>query len=188
MEHLRIRLKWGNSEIEAEGSPSLVKQYIDQFWQKVDERRVTDGDSGLTGAQQKRNSSAEWQHFPARKAEENKWPYEVVFDTASGRRVVRLTRTFSGELGDAKSSILILHGFSMLLDRHQVPVTLLRTSLELSGIDVDRIDRTVEPGIEDDYIGKSGVGKGTQYHLTDEGSYRAEEFLEHLKYDHLMGK
>jgi hypothetical protein len=175
METMKIRLKVGVHEFEAEGPPEEVKAQLAVWQELVVGARPVAG-SGSSG------SSA---GVPA----ETEAGVPEGLGNGGGRRLfvlddrkelVTLRAHPTGETRDADAVLLIVYGYRLLRDQDEVLVTKLLESLRVSGMNVDRIDRAVGPHLIAGYLLKTGRAKGGKYRLTNTGREHARRIAERL--------
>lgn len=173
MDAMKVRLKVGVHEFEAEGPPNEVNAQL-AIWQGLissqsaaDGRVTKDGttrDSGGDGSGEPRSGPGTGRLF-------------VVDDR---KDLVTLRAHPQGEDRAADAVLLIVYGYRALRNLEDVPVTKLLESLRVSGISVERIDRAVAPHLTAGYLLKAGRAKGGRYRLTNTGMAAATRLAEEL--------
>jgi len=166
----RLRVKLGEAEFEAEGPEEAVRREFED-WKAF-------------AATAPSPSVVEVPHIEAPlspvEAPENPLALEpdqlrTLFIRDEARNLVSLRFLPQGDDRASKAMLLILLGYKRILAAEEVPVTLVKASLELSGINLERVDRDAAPPLlQQNLILKGGKGKGGRYALTNLGVATAE--------------
>ncbi|HEX8179683.1 MAG TPA: hypothetical protein VF525_09105 [Pyrinomonadaceae bacterium] len=84
------------------------------------------------------------------------------------------------ESRDADAILLIVLGYRMKFNQHDVSVGQIKSALKQTGIKVDRVDKTVAKYVREGYLNKGGTGRGGRYSLTNAGVMKGNEVLNTL--------
>jgi hypothetical protein len=170
----KLRVKIGQHEFEAEGAPDEVAaQFAD--WKALISsppalaRESHDSPPRIRKDADESTTGDDFLALPSN-----------IFHRDEKRRLVSLTVHPTGDSRDADALLLLLWGYKVSRGLIEVPVTLLKDSLEQSGIRAGRIDRAMAPHLNANLVLKGGHGKGGKYRLTNIGSARAEEIAKKL--------
>ena len=171
----KLRVKIGQHEFEAEGPPDQVAaQFAD--WKALISTSAaepkTPGDDAFMRLSKAAEEVKTRDGFRA-------IPWDV-FHVDDKRDLLSLTVHPTGESRDADALLLLLWGYKMAKEKDEVPVTILKYSLEQSGIRPGRIDRAMAPHLAAGWVLKGGHGKGGKYRLTNIGATKAEEMARRL--------
>lgn len=162
MDSYKIKVKIGDYEFEAEGSPEIVRAQFDSFKELISSipaKKDTPAASPIQQNPQKQEEN-----------EENGNPlYDKVFKVDG--RVVSLTALPSG----VPEAILMM----ILAQRHyrkneSVTGSEIMDGLQQSGYTVDRIDRQMDKFVGDGLVIRIGKARGTRYRLTNQGLQKAQ--------------
>lgn len=171
--NVRIKLKVGEHEFEAEGPPEDVKFQLELWKQMVagtpagNFKRTEP--HGAAASEKPRNGGA-----PPEIASEL---LSTLFTQDKNGELVTLAMLPSSKEKHEEAMLMILFGFRKLLNADEVLVTRLKSAIETSGLVVDRIDRIAETAIREGLVLKGGSGKGGKYRLTNLGMTRATEMV-----------
>jgi hypothetical protein len=77
---------------------------------------------------------------------------------------------------DADALVLLLYGYLRINNQQDVSADALMAAARQSGIQRDRIDRTVPS----EFVNRGGARKGVRYSLNNRGIIKAEELLESM--------
>lgn len=153
MDNLRVKIKIGEREFEAEGAREAVEARLAeaQFWL----------------LKEPRNEPNPAKDTPNSEKIEAEHP---TYDVDRGRRTVRLrVLPPRGEVLQRLSNalLLLLYGYNSLLGRSEVPVTRMAEDLRMSGFaGLRRLSRAFDRLEREGLASRSGAGKGTQYRAT----------------------
>jgi len=156
----RLKIKLGDSEFEAEGTPEDIKAQYDAF---------------LAAHQQ----AGARPPSPARPDAENRRVYQV--DDTLMRRIfevrqdgtVTLKALPKGDNRDMDAFLLLLLGYLRLKDTEPVMATHLLRAAQYSGL--NSLRPADAASATEAYIIRGGVKKGTTYALNNQGKTKAEE-------------
>lgn len=164
MDGHRLRVRIGTAEFEAEGSEDAVDKRFDQFL-KLLGRAPTEQPSNVDdGVHRLIDEDLGSEHL--------KRMYELKDE--DGRKIVTLRVPPQGPDRASNAILLVLYGYKRLASMDEVPVTMLRTSVEQSVGKIGRIDHRVAPLKRDNLLLIAGPGgKGSKYRLTVPGLSKA---------------
>lgn len=172
----RIKVKLGPNEFEAEGKTELVKQQYAEFLAIV-------AQFPRTGHAEK---SADQLPDRGKKAgadadANNTFAGSGKIDKAILNRVFRmddplsLMDTPNTDNAEADTLLVLIYGHTEMVGKPDVTGTMLVKSAGKTGLNIDRVSRTVEARRE--LIRSSGVKKGTRYSLNNRGIAEAERLI-----------
>lgn len=166
----KLRVKIGINEFEAEGEPEWLSTQL-QTWREL-------------------VSAAPRMTPPAQPLQEVETPIDgekldeelapklgKVFSVDKNKKLVSLRVQPTGNDRDADAIVLLLFGYAQLLGESDVLVGLIKESMAVSGLRVDRIDRAIAPHQTAGYVRKGGTAKGSKYRLTNTGESKARELV-----------
>jgi hypothetical protein len=169
----KLRVKVGVHEFEADGPPEEVRAQF-EVW-----KQLISGGAGSAGTHGGITGNAATPQRQQRERGDDK--HLDLFRVDLERGLVTLQVHPTGDQRDADAALLILYGYKECMDGFDsVPVTRLKESLSVSGLQPDRIDRTVAPHLSNGLVLKGGRAKGSTYRLTNTGHRRAEELARTL--------
>ena len=161
METAKIKVKIGDHEFEAEGPVDLVRDQFESFKNIISDL------------------SQEATIIPPNPSTKNRQIMDAAPDPAittldkilhvSGR-VVSLTALPTSA---TDAALLILLGHKNLRNHDSVTGQEIGDGLAQSGRGVPRVDRVMDKALEDAYVLKSGLRRGTRYRLTNQGLSKA---------------
>jgi hypothetical protein len=163
MANHRIKVKIGPYEFDAEGDPDAVKQQYADFMTLVSQA------PSITPA-------APNPVQPPPPAENvGKVDVARVFRQGDPLSLAALPR---GDMANADGLLMLIYGYMKVLGEQGVTGTTLMKSAKQSGINVDRIDRALDP--RRDLILQAGNKKGLRYSLNNRGEIEAERLMRQL--------
>ncbi len=170
VDRIRIRIKLGDDEFEAEGPNEIVAAHL-RTWERL--RGGGASSEGIAAAKGSSTNGGAESNGASSPAE--------LFSLDTERRVVTLSQTVR-PMPHADAALLLLFGFHRTLggDGHAVPVTRLKAALAASGYPVERVDRMLAGHIDAKLIRKRGHRIGITYELTEAGFQRADAWLQNL--------
>jgi len=74
--------------------------------------------------------------------------------------------------------LLILFGYSRKFGQDDVAVGQIKQAMRQTGIKIERVDKVAAKYIDEGYLDKGGIGKGSRYSLTNSGIAKVYELLE----------
>jgi hypothetical protein len=74
--------------------------------------------------------------------------------------------------------LLILFGYSRKFGQDAVAVGQIKQAMRQTGIKIERVDKVAAKYIDEGYLNKGGIGKGSRYSLTNSGIAKVYELLE----------
>lgn len=161
----RIKVKIGPAEFEAEGDPELVKQQFAEFMAAV---------SAIPQAQPDKPPGLPPRNDPGASLI-SKDIFDRVFRRDDGISLLAMPRTDNAE---ADALIVLLYGFLKLENQRAITGVALMSAAKQSGINVDRIDRTINA--RPDLIQAAGNKRGRRYSLNNRGIAEAERLLREM--------
>ncbi len=168
MDTYRIKVKIGQNEFEAEGSPEMVKEQFEAFKSLVQSTPVHDDTPVVAPAQQAfSNQQVATDEEPS--------TFGKIFKVEN--RVISLT-ALPGNVLDA--TLLTMFGQRYFRNNDAITGAEVKDGLEQSGYRVDRVDRFIEKLTTDGLVIKIGIGKGSRYRLTNQGMIRAQALAKDL--------
>ncbi len=173
---MKLRVKVGEWEFEAQGEANTVIQQFERFQDLVNRRIATfPGKGGLHTSPQEPPAL---QSFD--KQEYSLPSLEKIFvtDPHSSNLLCRLPP--AGKGSEAKLVLLLLLGNLELRGVSEVSVLSLKQAVKHSLHPVLRLDRVLHHYIKDRFVIKIGRGKGGKYRLTPLGIKRAIGIAEEL--------
>jgi hypothetical protein len=158
----RIKVKIGQNEFEAEGSPEIVQAQFEAFKEMLTSIPVRHDTPEAPPIQQV-NSNQQVS------AEQEPAIFDKIFKVEN--RVISLT-ALPGNVLDA--TLLTMFGQRHFRNNDAITGAEVKDGLEQSGYRVDRVDRFIEKLTTDGLVIKIGIGKGSRYRLTNQGMVRAQ--------------
>jgi hypothetical protein len=177
MDSQKLRIKVGEHEFEAEGSPDKVSEQF-EAWKEL----VASYPKATNGTQKPPGGSSGKllkNVTEIRTTDGFSAPWDI-FSVDEKRKLVTLTIQPSGEGRDAMALLLLLFGYRKTFEQQEVLATRLIESMQVSGLIPGRIDRTLAPFVEAGFVLNSGRGKGSKYRLTNTGFAHADETAREL--------
>lgn len=179
MEPHRLRVKVGPHEFEAQGTADEVNQQFALWKELITSVAPAQTTTQPVPALAPSTTSTDVQPSSTQHQDtETAVPDIFVADAKKG--IVSLRIHPPGESRDADAGLLLVYAFKRILSIDQVLAGHLKDALELSGIRVDRIDRTIGAYQNAGLLMKSGFGKGGKYSLSMTGLQRAERLAREL--------
>lgn len=172
MESHRIKVKLGDAEFDAEGKPEAVQAQYEAFLaaiaaipKKTPETPPTpiiNGTGALAAAAATVNGVGAVTGVTM----------DRVFRQGDRLSLAALPK---GDNATADAMLALLYGYLKMQGEPTVTGTALMKSARISGISVDRIDRTMDS--LSDFVLSAGVRKARRYQLNNRGLTRAEEVI-----------
>ncbi len=166
----KLQIKLGDAEFSAEGPDALVREAFEKFLQALQARGAT------PPLLAKENGSGEREE--AKDAQEAGPPSSVLdrlFKVEGEIVTLQLLPPSESTNRPGDAAILVLYGFKTVRKLDTVPVTKLNDALRKSGINVERVDRTLA-GHSGLYM-KGGAKSGGKYTLNNQGVAQAERWI-----------
>jgi hypothetical protein len=161
MDSYRIKVKIGDNEFEAEGSPEIVKEQFAAFKQMISEMPLRN-DTPITPIVQQGSIIQQL----AQESEPSS--FDKMFRVQG--RVISLT-ALPGNVMDAV--LLTLFGQRNFRNNDSITGAEIKDGLIQSGYRVERVDRFVDKLTSEGLVIKIGIGKASRYRLTNQGLARA---------------
>jgi hypothetical protein len=168
----KLHVKLGDAEFIAEGSEASVKEQFERFLEAYKvvrpPSRETTAENGLLPevASIAVDSSGIDHRVLGR-----------VF-ALSKDGLVSLRVLPRGEGREANTVLLLLYGYQVLREQHDVLGSRLLQSARQSGMPMDRVDRSLAPHIN--LVTKAGARRGTRYGLNNRGRSEAEGLVQRI--------
>jgi hypothetical protein len=161
MDTMKIKIKVGDCEFEADGPVETVQSQFDAFKEIVSLMPRTNSPRQTVNSTQTVENKSDDKSIP-------NVEIEKILHVAG--RVVSLT-AIPASTTDAALLIMLGHKDQ----RNNVSVTgqEIGDGLAQSGRPVPRVDRIMDDAIQDAYVLKTGVKRGTRYRLTNQGLVKA---------------
>ncbi len=158
MDSYRIKVKIGEHEFEAEGSPELVKSQFEDFKQII-----------ATAPRQTPASSAKRQEPQTEPGNGGELQLDKISKVEG--RVVSLTIKPEAE---STAAMLIMLAQKIYRGNETVTASEIKDGLEQSGYRPGRIDRLMQPLADEGSVVRIGARKGTKYRFTNQGLAKAQ--------------
>ncbi|MGB6973515.1 MAG: hypothetical protein WBD67_02410 [Terracidiphilus sp.] len=168
MDSYRIKMKIGENEFEAEGSPEVVKAQFEAFKEMIQSISVRNDTTLVRKSQQAALDEEIGDDYSTSS-------FDKIF-RAEGR-VISLT-ALPGNILDA--TLLTIFGQRHFRNNDSITGAEVKDGLEQSGFRVDRVDRHIEKLTSEGLVIKIGIGKGSRYRLTNQGMSRAQALAKDL--------
>lgn len=170
--HQTIRIKIGDAEFESSGPEDAVQEQYRLFLQALSNappsRAATDHPAGGGGQGQDRHDDNTSEIDDA-----------LIRRTFADRNdVISLRALPRTESADADALVMLLWAFGQLRNEHDIGATPLMRSARQSGLQIERIDRSIAPNNE--YVGRAGARRGTRYSLNNRGIAHAERLIREI--------
>jgi hypothetical protein len=163
VEHIKLRMKIGAHEIEAEGPRDVVMTQL-EIWSRL---------AGLPSA----SSSAD------RSAQSAEADLAALFTVDRDRQAIALNARLGGRTRNADAALLLLYGHPRLLGGDggaEIPAVRLRAAVAASGHRVQRLDRVLTRYVSSGLLRKAGHPRRETYALTPAGIQRAVALVRRL--------
>jgi len=166
----RIKVKIGNAEFEAEGKPELVKKQYDEFMAAV--ASLPKAPITETPAEPKADPE---NNSGGAGTGNSKLPKPVIDRVFRQDDPLSLMDTPKTDNAEADALLVLVYGHTELRGKPDVTGDALVKSASKTGLNVDRISRTLDA--RRDFVRSSGVKKGTRYSLNNRGIAEAERLI-----------
>ncbi len=168
-ERLKLRMKIGVHELEADGSRDAVMAQL-EIWARL---------AGLPA------SGAPSATAPALEAgaQQVDAALRAVFLVDPERKLVMLRAKLSGHRRNADSALLLLYGYQTCLgdpDGSDVPAVRLRAAVAGSGLRLQRLDRVLRRYLSAGLVRRGGRRKQPTYALTPSGAQHGAALVRYL--------
>jgi hypothetical protein len=163
VEHIKLRMKIGAHEFEAEGPHDVVMTQL-EIWSRL---------AGLPPA----SSTTDRSMQPADS------DLAALFTVDPDRQAIALNTRLAGRTRNADAALLLLYGHPRLLGgdgRAEIPAPHLRAAVAASGHRVQRLDRVLTRYLSSGLVRKSGRRRHETYALTPAGIQRAATLVRRL--------
>ncbi len=178
VERVKLRMKIGVHEFEAEGPHELVSAQVER-WLRAAGLGTTPVDGRPAAADDRalRVSAGE----PAGAAADA--TLKTLYRVDPEQQLITLRVRVNGRRRNADAALLLLHGFDTCLGAGEgsaTPAVRLRAALAASGHRLGRVDRALAPYVVAGLVCKAGRHKHETYALTAPGTRRAVALARHL--------
>ncbi|MEC4674464.1 MAG: hypothetical protein VST68_09765 [Nitrospirota bacterium] len=184
MPNLKLRVKIADCEYEAEGSQESVCAQFEIFRNLCGTYPQKWNTPDFTSQPEKGPSQNQGTPLPATQPlhpsqfSRNVLERLFIHDPLTSRLSCRVLPTGSTKLAD--TMLLLLLGNKEILRQQETSALALNLALTRSGGTVARLDRALATYLRDQWVLKSGKGKGGKYRLTKLGIQHAWEKAVHL--------
>jgi hypothetical protein len=169
MADLKMKVRIGQNEFEAEGPQEIVEKHFETF-----SRLLSQPQTPASTVANKTGASDGTFVVP-----ESTCAFAKVFHQ-EGKRISLIGR-FDGIDRELDAALLILFGHKELRGADAVSADELLYGLNQTGYTLERADRLMKRGREKGLLNFSGVRRGTKYRLTLPGIARAKELGKELQ-------
>ena len=160
VENIKLRMKIGAHELEAEGPRDVVMAQL-EIWSRL---------AGLSPA----SSTANRMVQPADS------DLAALFTVDRDRQAIALNAPLAGRTRNADAALLLLYGHPRLLGGAEIPAVRLRAAVAASGHRVQRLDRVLTHYVSSGLVRKAGRPRHETYALTPAGMQRAAALVQRL--------
>jgi hypothetical protein len=171
IDRVKLRMKIGVHEFEAEGPRDLVIAQLDIWMRAAGLATTPAGDATAAAGDHAGRSPAARDFRPERHP-----GLGDVFRVDAERQLIILRVRVNGRRRNADAALVLLHGFDTCFgtgDGADVPAVRLRAALAASGHRLRRMDRALAPYVAAGLVHKGGRHKHETYALTAPGSRHA---------------
>lgn len=171
MDNLRVKVRVGEKEFEAEGP----REAVEARWAEARDWILS-------------HAPTNKEQIPIieKAAESLQKDENPIFDVDRGRRTVRLrVLPPRGEVLQRLSNalLLLLYGYHEILNRPEIPVTRMAEDLRMSGFaGLKRLSRAFVRLETEGLAARNGAGKGTNYRATNPGLTAARTLAKSLSF------
>ena len=162
---IKLRIKLGECEFEAEGEEEIVIQQFEKFQDLVNGRVASQPNQLLPFPSPQKLSLPQ---------------FEKIFETDPQSSILLCRIPPPGKDSEAHMVLLLLLGYLKIRGIPEVSVLALKKSVKLSLHPVVRLDRILQHYLKDRFVIKTGRGKGGKYRLTPLGINKAFAIAEEL--------
>lgn len=167
METHRIKMKIGVHEFEAEGPREIVTAQFDAFMSAV---------SSIPTVAPSPVNQLGTPITPAAPEEVSRTILDRVFRQGETLSLAALPH---GDNAKADALLALLYGYLKLSEQQTVTGTSLMKSAKVSGVTIERVDRTIS-AYQPDFVLAAGAKKARRYSLNNRGLAKAEEVIRTL--------
>ena len=174
-DEFKINMKLGEGvEFNAEGPEALVREALAAFLERASNHSPHSTPPGEAPVDQAQGSDQREDRQSAGKFSES--IIDRVFRVDG--EVVSLRAIPTTAKPNADALLLLIYGYSRIKNQHDVTATRLAQAARQTGIQTDRLDRTIAQN--NGLVVKAGVKKGVRYGLNNPGIKRCEELISTL--------
>lgn len=159
MADLKMKVRIGQNEFEAEGQQEVVEKHFTAFSDLISRSKTAPVNT------ETKASDTVFQ------VADSVCPFAKVFHQ-EGKRISLIGR-LTGDDRELDAALLILFGHKELRNADAVSADELLYGLKQTGYTVDRSDRLMGRGESLGFVTRSGIRRGTKYRLTTPGAARA---------------
>ena len=165
----RMKVKIGPNEFEAEGKTELVKKQYDEFIAIVTRSLKASATVLLP------DSLPQTEKKQDAVVGRSKLPHAILDAVFRKGEPLSLMDRLKTDNADADALLLLVYGHTEMLGPSDVTAATLAKSAKQTGVNVERISRTI--ATHDNLIKISGAKKGTRYALNNVGIAEAEKLI-----------
>jgi hypothetical protein len=181
----RLKIKLGNAEFEAEGSPASVKERFEQFLALIEKQpAAAPHNTTITPDTGPLVTDSVPPTVQATAATLSGDGIVTVSEDVLSRvfrrddDVVSLLALPKGDSPDADALIALLYAFQRLLNKSHVTGVTLMTAARQSGVSIPRIDTVLKS--KADLVMAAGARRGRRYSLNNRGNVYAETLVRRM--------
>ena len=176
-ELIKIRIKLGEFEFEAEGNENTVARQFEKFQELVTTIKIQPTPNPTPNLVLHKTK-----HHDSSSKDSPSLPHlEEIFQNDPRSSLLLCHRPPSGKEGqEANVILLLLLGYRELRATEEVSVLVLKQALKRSSFPVSRLDRILHNYQRERFVLKSGRGKGGKYRLTSLGLQKARAMAAQL--------
>jgi hypothetical protein len=168
----KLRIKIGDAEFEASGTEETVKAQFEAFLAAVG---AGAGKTSTPKSQETPPGDKNGEQLSGGAGADDDLLLQAV---VVGKDLVSLKYLPKGDNRDADALLLLLYAYSKLRKEDSVLGTQLLRAAKVSGLSLERVDRTMAK--HESYILKGGARKGMKYSLNNQGKAKAQELLKQM--------
>ncbi len=173
---IKLRVKGGEWEFEAEGDAKTVTQQFEKFQELVNSWKATSPEKQRLQIPPPQNH-----HLHSSNKHELSLPsLDRIFETDPHSSILLCRTPPPGKESEAKLVLLLLLGYRELRGVVEVSVLALKQAIKQSLHPVLRLDRVLHNYARDRFVIKIGRGKGGKYRLTPLGIKKAFAIADEL--------
>ena len=183
MDNLKLRIKLGNCEFEAEGGENCILEQFEVFQKLCRDMTINhelDNSHDNTGEMDRSLPSPSSPQTKESLPKEVERPLRKILHQFPVSPFLACSILPLGKNKDADTVLILLLGFRIFRNQQGVSVLNLNQALKKSGVSPYRLDRMLSAHTKDQLVLKAGKGKGGGYQLTQKGTLRAQELAVNL--------
>ena len=175
MNTLKLRLKKGKHEFEAEGDETTVKTLRDEWYKHLSLEAEA---SAVAQAKADTKKTATEKELTEKSDNPEIKNLEKLFSFEGDK--VTLNNKLQGDDRDSDAALLTLYGYKMLLGKDRVFSIPLMQSLNKSGYMPQRLDSVMKPLSQKKLILFAGNKRGRNYTITNPGQIEAKKIAKEI--------